>query len=1138
MVEIRGTLSGTNGDDWLADNSYPTGTIYTSILAGSGNDYISSWLLGATVNIDGGEGFDIFVIPDGWYGGYEFTSTVDGIDIYYNDVLQFHVTDVEMIQIDCFQGYSYTFFADPFFDNKESDGRSAPYWVDTYYDGPYEQYEYFTKEDSFVDFNNLTDEQAGVFTISQWLGNYDAQFIYPQIYDAGSGDDTVILPEPENVALYVDPIIYNNAADRVWDYSRTFFAGSGDDTVYGSSRGDRIDGGEGFDLLLGRKGDDYISDTPFSSDGSEMMGGSIDGGVGTDTVLLQVSPDRIVNRNNTTVWAPGDGSEYINDGRNLYAEYLDAAGDVVATIAMSNVEKIVGLNANPSPARDLFNAYSNVVDFGALSEHGSAAVQALYRAGRLDQMYDALAGNDEVWLVADGTRIGKGVFWDGSKTFNAGYGNDFVHGSNAADKIDGGYGDDKLLGLGGRDTLQGAAGNDLLDGGAGIDSMSGGYGNDTYIVDNASDAIIENYQEGIDSVESSVSYTLSAYVENLTLTGSADLVGKGNGFNNILTGNRGTNKLYGSEGDDQLFGNGGVDTLLGGGGNDLLDGGPGGDIMKGGLGDDWYYVDSARDQITEGSSSGSDRIYASTTYTIGANVEELYLTGQGNTDGFGNGENNSIYGNEGDNNIQGGAGDDHINAGGGNDYLVGGLGYDSLFGGEGDDTYFIQDWDALYEGENAGIDHVISLIEYGLPGGFENLTLKGSDNINGTGNELDNVIVGNRGNNILDGWFGADTMVGGRGDDTYYVRDSGDSVIEELASGGGTDIVYSSVSFRLGDNVENLALFDTAANATGNAIDNVITGNDYDNRLNGMEGADTMVGGHGNDTYYVDNVGDVVDESTSWGHDTVRSSVNFTLGINLEDLVLTGNDAIDGFGNDWDNTITGNNSNNFIDGGVGVDTMIGGRGDDTYVVDHVYDNLIEKTGQGIDIVIASFDYSLGRNLDVLVLTGAATTGYGNILANGLYGTERGNFLYGRSGNDFINGFGGNDRINGGSGSDTIVGGAGKDSVTGGRAADVFVFRDGDMAGRRWDVADRITDFSQSDGDRIRLSGIDGNTDVDGMQDMTFIGGMAFSHTAGELRYEIADGHTMIYGDTDGDGVADFAIGLDGEHQLASGDFLL
>ncbi|MBY0569447.1 MAG: calcium-binding protein, partial [Hyphomonadaceae bacterium] len=204
------------------------------------------------------------------------------------------------------------------------------------------------------------------------------------------------------------------------------------------------------------------------------------------------------------------------------------------------------------------------------------------------------------------------------------------------------------------------SGQDYLDGGTGGDTMYGGLGDDTFIVDSASDVTGEGLANGgTDTVLSSVTRSLGSNIENLTLTGSANINGTGNNLNNILTGNSGANTLSDGAGEDQLFGGGGNDTLSAGANNDYLDGGEGADTMFGGLGNDTYVVDNAGDITQEGPSAGGiDTILSSVTRTLGSNLENLTLTGTSAINGTGNTLANVITGNIAANTLTGGAGAD------------------------------------------------------------------------------------------------------------------------------------------------------------------------------------------------------------------------------------------------------------------------------------------------------------------------------------------------------------------------------------------------------------------------------------------------------------------------------------------------
>ena len=566
--------------------------------------------------------------------------------------------------------------------------------------------------------------------------------------------------------------------------------------------------------------------------------------------------------------------------------------------------------------------------------------------------------------------------------------------------------------------------------------MNGGAGNDTYVVDNVGDTVAEALNEGTDLVQSSVTYTLSANVENLALTGTTAINGTGNALDNVLTGNTVNN------------------TLTGGAGNDTLNGGTGTDTMVGGTGDDTYVVDVTTDVVTEALNEGVDSVQSAATYTLGANVENLTLTGTAVINGTGNASNNTLTGNSVNNILDGAAGDDVLN---------GGAGTDSLRGGLGNDTFIVDSTtDTITENLNEGTDTVQSSVTFTLGANVENLVLTGTTAINGTGNTLNNVLFGNSANNTLSGGTGNDTLQGGAGNDIYVVDNTLDTVIENLNE--GADLIQSAVTYSLSNKVENITLTGaTAINATGNALNNALTGN---------TGVNVLTGGAGDDIYVV-GTGDTVVENANEGTDTVQSTITWTLATNVENLTLTGTAVVNGTGNTLNNVITGNGANNILDGaagddtligGVGADTMKGGLGNDTFVVDATTDVVTENLNEGVDVIQTSVSLTtLAANVEGLVLTGTGLlTGVDNGLNNLLTGNTAANTLTTGTGNDILQGgdgndtlkdtVGGNNLFNGGAGTDTItgtvgneliVGGLGNDTIKTGAGADVMVFNRGD-----------------------------------------------------------------------------------------------
>ncbi|MFM9841590.1 MAG: calcium-binding protein [Dongiaceae bacterium] len=298
--------------------------------------------------------------------------------------------------------------------------------------------------------------------------------------------------------------------------------------------------------------------------------------------------------------------------------------------------------------------------------------------------------------------------------------------------------------------------------------------------------------------------------DNVTGSNQTDWLYGYNG-NDVINGNGGLDVLDGGSGNDSLYGGAATDVILGQAGNDLIDGGTGDDWVDGGAGNDTYYVDSTNDLASEskaGAAGGTDKVYSSAgEYTLFSNIEQLYLSGGADINGKGNSLNNMIVGNSGDNDIDGGAG------------------IDSMIGGDGHDLFIVDNSkDVVTEGAGAssGMDTVHSTaMSYILANNVEQLVLLGDEDINGTGNALDNYIQGNDGANVLNGSGGKDTILaldgndninGGLGDDVI-VGNGGDDTIN--VSQGNDRVLYTSFL----DGHDVLTSFDGAAAGGQDVLD-------------------------------------------------------------------------------------------------------------------------------------------------------------------------------------------------------------------------------------------------------------------------------------------------------------------------------
>lgn len=375
---------------------------------------------------------------------------------------------------------------------------------------------------------------------------------------------------------------------------------------------------------------------------------------------------------------------------------------------------------------------------------------------------------------------------------------------------------------------------------------------------------------------------------------------------------------------------------------------------------------------------------------------------------------------------------------------------------------------------------------YGLEGNDTIIGRGGIDHLFGGtdgdviyGGEDTDWLYGEEGSDFLDGGPGADFMLGGSDDDTYFVDNTADRIMEltDQMSYSGIDNVISSVSYALPDEVEVLQLIGAiATEATGNEINNLLFGNDGHNRLSGLggadflsgasgndtldggAGADTLQGGAGDDVYYIDSSDDLVIESASGGRDTVRTTRDYIAPENVELLIAMGLDNLTIQANDNGMQLTGNSGNNLVQGGNGIDwlsggggfdTLQGGAGNDLYYIRDRSTRIIEARDGGTDdqALVYIDNYVMADYLDrVALANSSAVSCFGNDRKNTIRGNHIGNYLDGGSGGDILSGGGGNDTLHGGTSMDLLTGEAGDDLYVIGRGDGMDVISNNDANG--------------------------------------------------------------------------------------------
>jgi Ca2+-binding RTX toxin-like protein len=547
-------------------------------------------------------------------------------------------------------------------------------------------------------------------------------------------------------------------------------------------------------------------------------------------------------------------------------------------------------------------------------------------------------------------------------SFSAGAGNDTVVGGVGDDSIDGDSGDDSIQSRAGNDTIViNSFGSDSVDGGEDDDRLQ--LFQDDAVVDinisytNVTGENIQNIEVvdvstglGNDNINvSAAAGSPNFWGSNSIITGTGnDTVVGGSGANNI-DGGDGNDDLNGGASDDFILGGAGDDILLGENGNDFLGSdGLGADIVDGGAGDDRFQL------LNDVTTTAINFSYTSATGGNIQNIESVDIqTGLGDDNinasaALGTPNilgNNFIFTAGGDDTVIGGGGADDISGGDGLDYLIGGAGNDSLdggndsdiligsngdsdtlIGGAGDDVYEVYANTTIIETGSDERDRVYADSNYTLGANQEYLLLWGTGNINGTGNSENNALFGNVGNNQLNGGAGNDYLNGGAGNDA-------------LDGGEGSDVL-----------------------------------------IGGNSDLDTLVGGSGDDVYEV-YTGNVITEAAGEGIDWVYAVVDYTLGANLENLVLWETANINGTGNSEDNYLYGNVGNNLLAGGTGNDSLFGGVGNDSLTGGLGNDEFTFRGGfgtLGVD-TITDADFTLTADKIALSkttfnLTSAVTTG--------------------------------------------------------------------------------------------------------------------------------------------------------------------
>lgn len=791
-----------------------------------------------------------------------------------------------------------------------------------------------------------------------------------------------------------------DAAGDVLQQSTVFSTGVVQDVLYDTENGTvtttwQVDGSY---QQVTDDGQGDVTTTEYSAAGVALSDTwtESDGSYGSDTYNADGSSS------GTTYFPDGSYSTYTDDvNANTLTEYYSALGAPQAVEESLNDGQGDSVTLSFDSSGDLTGQMWVTASGGTESESLST------RGVDFESNLTALSGVGE--LATGASQGGVVIGWGSQETLTAGAGPTLIDGVNPDDLIIGG------------------AGNNTLEAFSAGTTLVGGSGNDVFEVNDPTDVV--QVGTGIDSILSSVSYTLPTNIDVLTLAGTRSLTATGNNdAGNLITGN---------SGDDTLIAGSGSDTLVAGSGNDTLVAGSGTDLLKGGPGSTTYVFNS---------DAGSAEIQAGATvgtieFGTGITVSDLTVGLTADSSG-----NPALL-------IEDGSGSITVEGG-----LAGSVGTFAF--ADGTEFSFPQLFAAATVASvslaGASGNAILEMSSgASVSGGSGQDTILGwgvNDTLSagGGGAEIfaegaDDLVTGSSANDTLDAAAAGTTLVGGSGNEVFEVGDPTD-VIEGQADAASNQI-YSSVSYTLPTHVDVLTLTGTDnLAATGNSDGgNLITGNAGDDTLTAGSGSDTLasgggidtlVGGSGLDTFVVNNSADVVEPAVfSGSQDTIDSSVDYDLTAPIGTLNLTGSGGLyaeDDYGyatitgNAGNDTLAGGSGSDTLVAGTGVDTLLSGSGNNTFVINNADDVIQFNTGFGNDTVDSSVSYALTGPAVALNLIGS-----GNLSATDDYGYAT------------ITANQGNDTLVGGSGSDTLVAGTGIDTFEAGTGNNTFVINSAD-----------------------------------------------------------------------------------------------